>query len=110
MADNLVKFKPRDNGDVVKVKPRSKCQHHSFEVDMESRTVQCDQCGDLLDPIFVLLRLTEVYSDRDYKYHMIQQFEAKEAVRRQKDYERRMAKETKRQSGFADKLKSDPEV
>jgi hypothetical protein len=104
MADNLVKFKPRDNGDVLTVKPRSKCQHHSFEIDEEGRTVMCVQCNEYLDPIFVLFRLTEIYSDRDYKYDAIQKFEAKEAERRQRDYERRMAKETKRQQTFAKQL------
>lgn len=101
MADNLVQFKPRDNGDVIKIKSSAKCQHYSFEVDMESRQVNCDQCGDALDPIFVLLRLSELYSDRDYKYDAIQKFETKESERRQKDYERRMRKETKRQQSFA---------
>lgn len=98
MGDNkVVEFKPRDNGDVVRIKERSKCQHHSFEVDMEARTVQCVQCNDYLDPIFVVFRLSEIYTDRDYKYDAIQAFEAKEHARREREYARRMAAQTKRQ-------------
>jgi hypothetical protein len=106
-VSNLIKFKPRpdDNGEAVKIKQRSKCAHYSFEVDMESRTVTCDHCHDSLDPIFVLFRLTEIYADRDYKFHMIQEFEKKEAARREREYAKRLTKETKRQQRFAKDLK-----
>jgi hypothetical protein len=88
----IIAFKPRDNGDVVRIKERSKCRHHSFEVDMEARTVECAQCHEFLDPIFVVYRLSEIYTERDYKYDAIQAFERKEEDRRSREYARRLAK------------------
>lgn len=42
-SPKIIAFKPRDNGDAVRIKERSQCKHYGFEVDMESRTVRCMQ-------------------------------------------------------------------
>lgn len=93
--NQVIKFKPRENGEVLNVRPPSECQHYSFEVDEEAGEVSCEQCGKDLDPIFVLMRLTRLYKEQDYKYDRIVQFEAEsraKAAKQREYYARKQAR------------------
>lgn len=56
--DNIVEFKPCQ----VSVKPErvDRCYHGwrcGYTADPEKRTVECNKCGALLDPIFTLIEI-----------------------------------------------------
>lgn len=80
----VLKFKPKENSDVLVARPAAECRHYSFEVDEEAGTVECEQCKKSLDPIFVLMRLTAIYKEQDYKYDKIIEFEQQERARAEK--------------------------
>lgn len=87
MADetsSVIKFRPRENSEVLTVRPTSECRHYSFEVDEEAGEVSCEQCKKDLDPIFVLMRLSQLYREQDYKYDKIVEFEKQERERADK--------------------------
>lgn len=84
----VIKFRPRENGEVLTARPSSECRHWSFEVDEEAGEVTCEQCNKQLDPIFVLMRLTNLYKEQDYKYDKIVQFEKESRERAARQRER----------------------
>lgn len=43
----------------------SRCQHEHFVVDSEKAEVECGACGEKLNPMWVLQRLTS----RDHRFH-----------------------------------------
>lgn len=92
MADNVITFKKRDDADpLVKRKPINYggCRHKYTIIDEALRTVECEDCQVLLDPIEVLLDLCTAYTERDYKFQLISEYEAKERAKAEKRRARR---------------------
>lgn len=56
-----VKNKRNDNGLFLVPSPVNKCKHYTgpFEVDQDSGTCICKECGEKVTPIFVLKRLMD---------------------------------------------------
>lgn len=88
--ENIIKFDPTRIIKNVTPKNESKeCKHLSYEVDEESRTVECDVCGKVLDPIWVLMQLCSRYDERDFKYEMILRHQKEQAEKSARRRERR---------------------
>lgn len=84
---NLIQFKPRDEvrPPVIR-KPHNYegCRHKYAEVDEGLWRLECQDCHEVLDPINFLLTVVAIYEERDYKFKMIEEFQAKEQAKREK--------------------------
>lgn len=71
MKDNVidipVKFKLRDDSKFLIVK-RDRCLHANFLVDDKKQEVECGQCGEKLNPMYVLHRLA-IEENKWHKHH-----------------------------------------
>lgn len=91
---NLVRFKPRSPEDEAKPpvvrKPRDYegCQHKYGVVDEVLWRLECDDCGEALDPIWFILTVVSEYEMRDYKFKKIEEFQAEERAKAQRRRER----------------------
>lgn len=89
---NLIQFKPRDEvRPPVARKPHvyGGCQHKYAEVDEQLWRLECQDCHEVLDPINFLLTVVALYEERDYKFKKIEEFEAQQRAKRERDRERR---------------------
>lgn len=80
----LIQFRPRDETrpPVIR-KPRNYegCRHKYAEVDEDLWKLFCQDCQEELDPVRFLLTVVAVYEERDWKFKLIQEFEAKERAK-----------------------------
>jgi hypothetical protein len=94
---NIVRFKPRSPEDEAKPpvvrKPRDRegCQHKYGVVDEVLWRLECDDCGEVLDPIWFLLTVVSEYEMRDWKFKAIEEFQQKERERAEKRRQRSRA-------------------
>lgn len=61
--EKVVEVDFRDKSSLRAKKKKAACNHLNTELDLDSRTVNCVDCGEVLDPIKVLLAIAE---KRDY--------------------------------------------
>jgi len=59
-------------------KIRDKCYHQKFSVDHTLDHVTCDQCGERLNPMWVLKHLTQTESRAKWKLYELQEKIVKE--------------------------------
>ena len=51
---NVIDLKPREHGPRRRVRRKERCPHMSVELDETSRTVECMQCGRVVDAFDIL--------------------------------------------------------
>jgi len=64
------------------------CKHWPVIVDERLRTVECEKCGTLLDPVQVLIEIANYYREVDYRLREMREYERKTEERKQKSRER----------------------
>lgn len=68
------------------------CEHRDLVVDKAERTVECGECGAVLDPFECLFRIDHYYQQSEWKVELIRQREAKEREMRRIAVEQREKK------------------
>lgn len=80
----LVSDKPfvRESAEPKKVNeygPRAKCLHRLVQISESARTITCSDCGELVDPIWLVQELFKWIAKKNYEYEFIKNWNKSQA-------------------------------